>query len=31
VYRVALAANWLNDPSYGDPYVVSRPLVVTVG
>jgi hypothetical protein len=30
VYRVAVAANWLNDPSYGDPYVVSRPLVVTV-
>jgi hypothetical protein len=30
VYRVAIAANWLNDPAYGDPYLVSRPLVVTV-
>jgi hypothetical protein len=30
VYRVAIAANWLNDPGYGDPYLVSRPLVVTV-
>jgi hypothetical protein len=31
VYRVAVAANWLNDPSYGDPYLVSRPVTVTVG
>jgi hypothetical protein len=30
VYRVAIAANWLNDPAYGDPYLVSRPLVVIV-
>jgi hypothetical protein len=30
VYRVAVAANWLNDPQYGDPYLVSRPLTVIV-
>jgi hypothetical protein len=30
VYRVALAANWLDDPQYGDPYLVSRPTTVTV-
>jgi hypothetical protein len=30
VYRVALAANWLDDPQYGDPYLVGRPTVVTV-
>jgi hypothetical protein len=30
VYRVALAANWLNDPAFGDPYLVSRPVTVTV-
>jgi hypothetical protein len=30
VYRVAIAANWLDDPQYGDPYVVSRPVSVTV-
>jgi hypothetical protein len=30
VYRVALAANWLNDPAYGDPYLVSRPVTVNV-
>jgi hypothetical protein len=29
VYRVAIAANWLNDAGYGDPYVVSRPIAVT--
>jgi hypothetical protein len=29
-YRVAVAANWLNDPQYGDPYLVSRPVVVTI-
>jgi hypothetical protein len=29
-YRVAVAANWLNDPHYGDPYLVSRPIVVTI-
>jgi hypothetical protein len=30
VYRVALAANWLDDPQYGDPYTVGRSTVVTV-
>jgi hypothetical protein len=30
VYRVALAANWLDDPQYGDPYLVSRPVSVSV-
>ena len=30
VYRVALAANWLDDPQYGDPYLVSRPVSVIV-
>jgi hypothetical protein len=30
VYRVAVAANWLNDAGYGDPYFVSRPVSVTV-
>ena len=30
VYRVAVAANWLDDPHYGDDYVVSRPVSVTV-
>jgi hypothetical protein len=29
-YRVAVAANWLDDPSYGDPYEVSRAVAVTV-
>ena len=29
-YRVAIAANWLNDPGYGDRYLVSRPLAVHV-
>jgi hypothetical protein len=29
VYRIAVAANWLNDPHYGDPYMVSRPVSVT--
>jgi hypothetical protein len=29
-YRVGVAANWLNDPSLGDVYVVSPPLTVTV-
>jgi hypothetical protein len=29
-YRVAVAANWLNDPAYGDPYEVSRAVAVTV-
>jgi hypothetical protein len=30
VYRVVIAANWLDDPQYGDPYLVSRPVSVTV-
>jgi hypothetical protein len=30
VYRLAIAANWLNDPNYGDVYVLSRPVVVHV-
>ena len=30
-YRIATAANWLDDESAGDPYVVSRPLNVSVG
>jgi hypothetical protein len=30
-YRIAIAANWLNDPRYGDLYVVSPPVKVTVG
>jgi len=30
VYRVAVAANWLNDPQYGDPYLVSGPVTVRV-
>jgi hypothetical protein len=30
VYRVAVAANWLNDAQYGDPYLVSRPVSVTI-
>jgi hypothetical protein len=30
VYRVAISANWLNDASYGDPYLVSSPVTVTV-
>jgi hypothetical protein len=30
VYRVAVAANWLNDPGYGDPYLVSRAVAITV-
>ncbi|HZS25104.1 MAG TPA: hypothetical protein VFA30_08985 [Gaiellaceae bacterium] len=30
VYRVAVAANWLNSAEYGDPYLVSRAVTVTV-
>jgi hypothetical protein len=30
VYRVAIAANWLDDPQYGDAYLVSRAVSVTV-
>jgi hypothetical protein len=30
-YRVALAANWLNDPTRGDMLLVSRPVTLTVG
>jgi hypothetical protein len=29
-YRVGIAANWLNDPAYGDVYVLSSPVTVTV-
>ena len=29
-YRVAVAANWLDDPQYGDPYEVSRAVAITV-
>jgi hypothetical protein len=29
-YRIGVAANWLNDPSLGDVYVVSPPVTVTV-
>jgi hypothetical protein len=29
-YRVGVAANWLNDPAYGDVYFASKPVVVTV-
>jgi hypothetical protein len=29
-YRIGVAANWLNDPSLGDVYVVSPPVMVTV-
>jgi hypothetical protein len=29
-YRVGVAANWLNDPTLGDIYVVSQPVSVTV-
>jgi hypothetical protein len=30
VYRVAVAANWLDDPQYGDPYLVSGPVTARV-
>jgi hypothetical protein len=30
VYRVAIAANWLNVANYGDPYLVSSPVTITV-
>ena len=26
VYRIAVAANWLDDPGYGDIYLVGRPV-----
>jgi len=29
-YRLGLAANWLDDPTYGDVYSVGRPIVVKV-
>jgi hypothetical protein len=29
-YRIAVAANWLDDPHYGDPYEVSRSVAATV-
>jgi hypothetical protein len=30
-YRVALAANWLNDPTRGDMLLVSQPVLVSAG
>ncbi|MFL6011396.1 MAG: hypothetical protein ACJ734_06365 [Gaiellaceae bacterium] len=30
-YRIGVSANWLNDPSLGDVYVVSRPAAVRTG
>jgi hypothetical protein len=30
VYRIGVAANWLNDPAQGDVYVASKPVVVRV-
>jgi hypothetical protein len=30
-YRIGIAANWLDDPTLGDIYVVSKPVAVTVG
>lgn len=30
VYRVGVAANWLNDPAYGDVYFTSKPVTVSV-
>jgi hypothetical protein len=30
VYRVAVAANWLDDPQYGDVYFVTMPIAVRV-
>jgi hypothetical protein len=29
-YRIGVSANWLNDPTYGDVYLVSRARTVTV-
>jgi hypothetical protein len=29
-YRVTVSANWLDDPGHGDPYLISRPLPVTI-
>jgi hypothetical protein len=29
-YRIGVAANWLNDEHYGDVYIVSPPVTVTV-
>jgi hypothetical protein len=30
IYRVTVAANWLDDPAYGDIYLVGRPITVVV-
>jgi heme/copper-type cytochrome/quinol oxidase subunit 3 len=30
-YRIGVAANWLDDPTLGDIYTVSKPVVVDVG
>jgi hypothetical protein len=29
-YRVAVAANWLDDPGYGDSYLIGDPVMITV-
>jgi hypothetical protein len=29
-YRIGVSANWLNDPTLGDVYVVSEPVSVTI-
>jgi hypothetical protein len=31
VYRVTVAANWLDDPNYGDIYLVSSPVRIATG
>ena len=30
VYRIAVAANWLDDPGYGDSYLIGDPFMITV-
>ena len=30
-YRIGVAANWRDDPTLGDPFVISKPLNVSVG
>jgi hypothetical protein len=29
-YRIGISANWLDDPHFGDVYVFSRPVTVSV-
>jgi hypothetical protein len=31
IYRIGVAANWLDDPGYGDVYLVGKPIRVRVG